>query len=504
VSGAPVIVVLTDGEANLAHYMDLLRREGFRVLATARPYEAALFLAQHRVVALVLRAHLLPDPPDEFLARVSRFEDRPFVVLTGGPREVPERPPPNVDLCLQEPFLYSSLAVPLGRAVESAGIAPPTPLERVPSPAVATTPTRPAGVAARASGSPADVPRSELRVLACTRRLAELEVDREQLLTTGLEMFLHLVDAERGSIMLLNSDRTHLELARRSGFHQDFVEPGPIPVGDSFASQVAMTARPMLVSHLKAPTRPCYRDLSFLILPLMSRKLVLGVVNLSHHTGGTPFQEEDLRMAQLLAEQLSVNLINSRRIEDLNRMAVIDPLTGLFNRRFFDRQMTVELERARRHDRQITLALIDIDNFKMINDVNGYVAGDEVIRRCAEIIRRSFREVDIVTRWGGDEFAVLLPDTGRPPRAVRDGSQRINYLERVRSSIEEEDFSARIRGLTAKVTVSTGVATFPVDCSDRSSLFSEANAALHRAKRGGNNRICFAGDDDDVAREAVR
>ncbi len=474
----PVVVVLTDGEANLAHYMDLLRRQGIRVLATSRTYEAILFMARHPVTCFVARAALLPGPPEDLLRQVRDLRPRLFVILASPPDGVPEHPSPLVDLHLAEPFRYSTLleALEYGEERAHAGI----------EPAVMDRPGR-AGAGRLLVAAP--------RIIECSRRLSELERDREQLLTTGLEMFLELSDAERGSIMLRSDDGGHLAMVRRCGFPAAADEPAPVPVGSSVAGEVVLSGRPLLVERADPPARPGYLGDSYLIVPLMDQKTVLGVVNLTDRRGGEPFSTEDLEVAVLLARQFTVNLVNAGQAEDLHRMAVVDPLTGLFNRRFFDRQITVEIERARRYDRQVTLALIDIDNFKVINDLNGYAAGDLVIRAAAEIIRRSFREVDIVTRWGGDEFAVLLPETGRPRGARPGESSSVNFVERVRRSVEEGDFRRQVPNLSGRITVSAGVATFPIDAQDRERLFHVANQALIRAKRAGHNRVCFAGDD---------
>ena len=483
-STAPVAVVLTDGEANLAHFMDLLRRRGYRVLATTRPYEAVLFVARNQVTAVILRSNLLPDPAEDFLRQLRDFSPSPFVVVTAPPTEVPDGGSPLVDLWLTEPYRYSALLEALGYGAERCrdrGIPVPAPHESRLDAAPGLSAVR------MLTAAP--------RLIACSRRLSELERDRDQLLTTGLEMFLELASAERGSIMLRSPRGDALNIARRSGFPDDVGRVEPVNLGESLAGEVALTGRPLLVEDADPPTREDYASGSFMIVPLMDRKTVLGVVNLTDRHGGEPFLQDDLEVISMLANQLAVNLMNADKWEDLHRMAVVDPLTGLFNRRFFDRQIAVELERARRYDRQITLALIDIDNFKIINDLNGYASGDNVIRLVANVIRDNFREVDVVTRWGGDEFAVLLPETGKPLPSRPGDAPSVNYVERVRKAVEETDFKRDLPNLTGRITVSAGVATFPVDADGQKALFTIANQALIRAKRAGNNRVCVSGDE---------
>ncbi|NRA97911.1 MAG: GGDEF domain-containing protein [Planctomycetes bacterium] len=489
---APVVVVLTDGEANLAHFMNLLRDRGYRVLATARSYEAVLFVARNQVTAVLLRSTLLPDPPEDFLRQLRDFSPSPFITVSAPGPDIPNVSSPLVDLWLSEPYRFSALVEALDYGTERCrerGMAIPLP----------RGPERPSQEGLTDPRLLAAAP----RLIACSRLLSELERDRDQLLTTGLEMFLELADAERGSIMLKSPQGDSLELERRSGFPDDVGRLEPTTLGESLAGEVALTGRPLLVEDVDPPTRPDYEGRSFMIVPLMDRRTVLGVVNLTDRRGGEVFTQDDVEVVSLLASQMAVNLINADKWEDLHRMAVVDPLTGLFNRRFFDRQISIELERAKRYDRQLTLALLDIDNFKVINDLNGYATGDAVIRSVAEIIQKNFREVDVVTRWGGDEFAVLLPETGKPIPTRPGDAPSVNYIERVRCAVDQADFRNEIPNLTGRITVSAGAATYPVDAPDQGVLFSIANQALIRAKRAGNNRVCVAGDDSAGVSDTV-
>ena len=483
-SVAPVVVVLTDGEANLAHFMDLLRDRGYRVLATSRPYEAVLFTARNEVSTVLVRSSLLPDPADDFLRQLREFKPSPFVVVAATADAEVDSDSALVDLWLAEPYRFSALVEAMEYGHERGRGRDP-----VASPVADLATEAATGVTEGRLLSAAP------RLIACSRLLSELERDRDRLLSNALEMFLELAGAERGSIMLKSARGDALEVVRRSGFPDELGRLDPVTLGESLAGDVALTGRPLLVEDVDPPTRSHYQGQSFIIVPLMDRKNIVGVVNLTDRRGGEPFSQDDLDVVSMLANQVAVNLINAEKWDDLHRMAVVDPLSGLYNRRFFDRQISVEMERARRYDRQLTLALIDIDNFKAINDVNGYATGDAVICRVADAISKNFREVDVVTRWGGDEFAVLLPETGRPLPSSLQAGDSLNYVERVRRAVERTDFGAHIPSLTGRITVSGGVATYPTDADDEKRLFSMANQALLRAKRAGNNRVCVAGDD---------
>jgi diguanylate cyclase (GGDEF)-like protein len=456
------VVVLTDGELNLAHFLDLLRGRGVRVLATSRPYEVMAFLARHQPDALLLRAALIPEAPDSFLRQIRGMGPRPFLILTAE-TEVPSPVQELADLTLTEPFRYSALeeALRYGRARRAGS-----------------------GVVRASPEAGAEDPALYRRLLAGARRLSELEREGEGLHAAALEAFLDLLACEEGGVYTFAGDPPHPTLVRASS---GFAEIDARLRG-SLGAMGLLTVPRVLADSASG------QGLA-LALPVGDQRQLLAAVVVARRRGGEPLRESDAERVHPLVQHYAITLGNAQRWEDVQRLAVIDPLTGLYNRRFFERQIAVELERARRYDRQLTLALLDIDSFKVINDLNGYAAGDSLIRAAAEIIRKSFREVDVVTRWGGDEFAVLLPETAKPRLPLPGEPPFLNYVERVRRAVEATDFRTFIPEFHGRVTISAGVATFPADGRDRESLFLRANQALRRAKRTGHNRVCVAGED---------
>jgi two-component system cell cycle response regulator len=163
-------------------------------------------------------------------------------------------------------------------------------------------------------------------------------------------------------------------------------------------------------------------------------------------------------------------------------LAVTDELTGLYNRRYFERHLSLMLERARDQDRDMALMLIDMDFFKAVNDNHGHDIGDAVLREFSLRLRRNIRGVDLACRFGGEEFVVLMPDT--------DYQQAQNVAERVRTAVAERGFDTAI-GRPLPVTVSVGVALNETASDTPEMLLKRADVALYRAKREGRNRVVF-------------
>jgi diguanylate cyclase (GGDEF)-like protein len=170
--------------------------------------------------------------------------------------------------------------------------------------------------------------------------------------------------------------------------------------------------------------------------------------------------------------------------ENTARSAVTDGLTGLFNHAYFLAALRRETQRAKRHGAKVSLVMIDLDDFKRLNDSRGHVEGDRVLVKSAELVGESLREIDIAARYGGEEFAVILPDTGRTGGFV--------VAERIRARLEAH--FRRRRG-SGPVTLSGGVATFPDDAQEHEQLVRRADEALYRAKAAGKNRIIMMGGE---------
>lgn len=194
-----------------------------------------------------------------------------------------------------------------------------------------------------------------------------------------------------------------------------------------------------------------------------------------------PRSKDEISQLKLSFNAMAAALEENQRV--LRDLSVRDQLTGLFNHREFYRLLGVELARSLRYGHQVSLLMMDIDYFKRVNDTFGHLAGDQVLRRLPELIRGQLRVNDIPCRYGGEEFGVILPETG--------SDQGLEVAERIRSVVAREPIELPDGG-SLRITVSVGIATFPGGARDEQQLVSAADLALYQAKRTGRNRVCVA------------
>ena len=193
-----------------------------------------------------------------------------------------------------------------------------------------------------------------------------------------------------------------------------------------------------------------------------------------------------IRFLTLASNQIISAVENARLYNEVERLASIDGMTGVFNYRYFYTHMCTEVQRSKRYQTDMSIIMIDIDHFKSFNDMYGHQAGDEVLREVGKILTARARTIDIVARYGGEEFILVLPET------ASEGA--LELAERIREGIETNDFKVNSKGteLSLKVTISLGVSSYMSgNDPDADTLIKSADDSLYHAKHSGRNRVCY-------------
>jgi diguanylate cyclase (GGDEF)-like protein len=223
---------------------------------------------------------------------------------------------------------------------------------------------------------------------------------------------------------------------------------------------------------------PDAKPLGIVAIPMIAHESVLGLIDVRSAKLGRILTAAIARFFEVVASTAANALRNAQLFEEVENRARTDFLTGLPNHRFFQTTLTVELERAQRHNHTLSLLIIDLDFLKEVNDRFGHPSGDMVIRNIAATIRSGCRTSDFAARYGGEEFTVILPET---PMAGA-----IDLANRIRERIAAEQFSG-----IGSITASVGVSNYPVNALSKEDLIRVADQALYIAKNGGRNRVAY-------------
>lgn len=236
-----------------------------------------------------------------------------------------------------------------------------------------------------------------------------------------------------------------------------------------------------------------WHENDLLLVPLMSGEQMIGYLSVRDpHDRKVPSFDK-VQTLEVFATQAVTALQSARQYDEIKRLTFIDALTPAYNHRFFQEALGKEIHRHSRNGHELALAMLDIDNFKRINDTFGHPVGDEILKGLVEELMRNARDSDVVARYGGEEFAIIFPDT--PAQSASDAANRFREL------VERRDFPLPHVGRNLRITISVGVAVYPHDGLTSADLISRADAALYHAKKHGKNQVAIAAElsAEDVA-----
>ena len=343
---------------------------------------------------------------------------------------------------------------------------------------------------------------------------ASSNLDINKLLQILLDKVMQVNRARIGSVFLVDEDGKNFQIIGTRGRDKDNITGATISIAESIAGQIVDGSKDaLLVDNIETDVRfgrkndPQYGSPSFLSLPVRSGDRLIAVLNLADKENGAHFQQSDVDLATVMIQEVGFALENARihseiklhaeRLEqqaailkeeirrrklaekELEHLAHRDTLTGLSNRYMFIDRLEVAVAQARRNSTKLAVMFVDLDHFKSINDTLGHAAGDEVLKEAARRMKSCLREVDLIARYGGDEFTVILMDVV--------GTDGINQV--AHKIIDAFDNPIRLKEGQYTIGCSIGISLYPDDSSDFEELIRHADAAMYSSKR--SKEHCF-------------
>ncbi|MCI5149412.1 MAG: sensor domain-containing diguanylate cyclase, partial [Candidatus Electrothrix sp. MAN1_4] len=334
--------------------------------------------------------------------------------------------------------------------------------------------------------------RKVITALETSRYLSSI-LDLDNLLEKIMDKAIELLGAEKGILFLYPEDKNRpRELEVRVSRNIECIGPEEDTFFTSrgIIKKVEKDKEPLVIQD--AVTDDSFKDQasvvnyglrSVLCVPIQHRNVLLGVIYLDNRMISGLFNKEDLWVLELISSQAGVSIENAR----LFKQSVMDALTGIYNRAYFDNFLLRSTEEARQKNKRLSLMLLDVDKFKVFNDSYGHQVGDIVLQSVAQEISKKARKNDVAARYGGDEFAVILPDTGK--------EQAGKIAKKINKAVEEHkviQMTENGQEISLKITVSIGVAELAG--GDRTELIENADKALYQVKELGRNCVVVWGD----------
>ncbi len=330
----------------------------------------------------------------------------------------------------------------------------------------------------------------ELRFLVDTTHALASAREPRAVLRIIFDKAKTMIRCEAWSLFLIDSSTQELVFDMVGGPKARRLKGQRIKAGQGIAGWVAQHGKPAVVSDTARDRRflaDVDRSTKFLTrtvlcVPIFSKKRPVAVLEMINKIG-KPFDRQDVRLLTHLAEQASIALERATLHEQATNLGIIDELTKLYNSRYLEQALDREVRRCRRYGSIMALIFLDLDHFKTINDCYGHLLGSQCLSEVAQIMTGSIRDVDILARYGGDEFVVILPET-----TVATAK---SVAERLHAGVGGHVFLQEA-GINVHLSTSIGIAGFPDHAQSKEDLVRKADEAMYRAKAGGRNRLCIA------------
>jgi len=312
-------------------------------------------------------------------------------------------------------------------------------------------------------------------------------LDIKQLINSSLLTIIGQVGFQKAFVLLYNKESKKYNEIHNKGFGKKKFDELKFDLTSPLISYFLKNRTPVYISkleqnkNLKNFARELKKLGILVVAPMIYSERLQGIIGAGEKLQFQNFTEADFEIFHILVNIISISIGNSHMFQEIKTLSLTDAMTGLHNYRYFEDRLKEELNRAKRHKKNVSLMIMDIDHFKNYNDTLGHQAGDEVLRTIGKVLRETIRDEDIVARYGGEEFCIILPGIEKKGIPI--------LGERVRKKIETEKFFKEEVQPGGQVTISIGTSTFPEDASDYRTLVENADKALYQAKNAGRNQI---------------
>jgi diguanylate cyclase (GGDEF)-like protein len=330
------------------------------------------------------------------------------------------------------------------------------------------------------------IPLDDLLVFHRLARSLTSSFDLDTILRTILEHMEHIIEAELWMLLMLDEAKQELYYAVAAGGEEATLRDLRVKVGEGVAGWVAQHGETLIVPETvddprmhDAHSAKLRNVRSVIALPLRGRKGTHGVIEiLNPHAG--QLTDYTIAFLHILADHAAIAIENAHDVARIQQLTITDDTTGLFNVRHLYDLLGRELERMRRTGLPLSLAFLDLDQFKLVNDLHGHLVGSELLARSGQRLQELSRKQDHCFRYGGDEFVILMPETGANA-ALAQASQLHEALMNTRFSMKN--------GLDLGVSASVGLATAPIDGITVHSIIGTADARMYVAKTNGRGHV---------------
>jgi diguanylate cyclase (GGDEF)-like protein len=297
-----------------------------------------------------------------------------------------------------------------------------------------------------------------------------------------------MIKAEAWSVLLIEPETGELVFEKTDAKKTKEIQKLRLKIGEGIAGWVAQEGIPVIVPDVSKDERFLgkidqaihFKTKSLMCVPVKVRDEILGVIEMVNKTTGEHFLKEDLDLLMRLVDQLAIAIERTSLYQKMTELVITDDLTKLFNTRYLNRTIEIEIQRSSRYSSSVSLIFMDIDHFKRINDRYGHLVGSKVLVEMGQLLLKSLRTIDIVARYGGDEFVIVLPQT--PPKAAT------QIAERMRRAIELNSF-LKNEGYSLKLTASFGIASYPESAKSKEDLIQLADDAMYEVKHRTRNAV---------------